>query len=234
MRMRRSPEVDTLDKAYSYAGEALALYEAPLDTPDQFRTDHPEMSPMDVLEVMESFVRVMPLATKVGELEFLCVCADSYQCYSCVEAIVLTMLFTPNLTVPDNLREKQLKEREKAVLANPFTTKRMKEEKTKEQQTAEAASWKPKICCMTAPQAGSAVAMAMAKTGAKRAGAAPVPAADAEEVMQRSVDPRLLAGKRPSLPVKKINPRPASRPSMASLAGKKRICLQVQVFSRAA
>ena len=189
---------------------------------------------MHVLQVLESFVRVVPLATKVGEMEFLCVCADAYQCYACVDALVLTMLFNPNLYVPDNLREKQLKDREKAVLANPFTTKRIKETKTKEQQAAEAASWKPKICSMTAPQAGSAVAMAMAKTAAKRAGAAPVPAADAEEVMQRPVDPRLLAGKRTSIPVKKHNPRPASRPSMALLAGKKRVCLQVQVFSRAA
>ena len=51
------------------------------------------MTPMDTLEAMESFVLVMPLATKVGDMEFLCVCADAYQCYTCVEALVLTMLF---------------------------------------------------------------------------------------------------------------------------------------------
>ena len=228
MRMKLAPEIDTLDKAYGYAGESLALYEALFDTPDQFIIDHPAMSPMHVLQVMESFVRVVPLATKVGEMEFLCVCADAYQCYACVDALVLTMLFNPNLNVPDNLREKQLKDREKVKLANPFTTKRMKEKKTKEQQAAEAASWKPKICSMTAPQAGSAVAMALAKAGAKRAAAAPVPAADAEEVLQRPVDPRRLAGKRPVFPVKKHNPRP----SVASLAVKKRV--RFQVFSRAA
>jgi hypothetical protein len=232
MRMKLAPEIDTLDKACGYAGESLALYEALFDTPDQFIIDHPAMSPMHVLQVMESFVRVVPLATKVGEMEFLCVCADAYQCYACVDALVLTMLFNPNLNVPDNLREKQLKDREKVKLANPFTTKRMKEKKTKEQQAAEAASWKPKICSMTAPQAGSAVAMALARAGAKRAAAAPLPAADVEEVLQRPVDPRRLAGKRPSIPVKKHNPRPVSRPSVASLAGKKRVCFHV--FSRAA
>jgi hypothetical protein len=229
MRMKLMSEIDTLYKAQNYAREALALYEALFDTPDQFRADHPEMSPMDVLQVMESFVRVVPLATKVGEMEFLCVCVDAYQCYACVESLVLSMLFNPNLNVPDKLREKQLKDREKAVLANPFTTKRMKEKKTKEQQAAEASSWKPKICSMTAPQAGSAVAMALAKAGAKRAAASPVPAADAEEVMQRPVDPGLLAGKR--LPVMKHKPGGASRPSVASLAGKKRV--SSQVFSRA-
>jgi hypothetical protein len=227
MRMKLMSEIDTLYKAQNYAREALALYEALFDTPDQFRADHPEMSPMDVLQVMESFVRVVPLATKVGEMEFLCVCVDAYQCYACVESLVLSMLFNPNLNVPDKLREKQLKDREKAVLANPFTTKRMKEKKTKEQQAAEASSWKPKICSITAPQAGSAVAMALAKAGAKRAAASPVPAADAEEVMQRPVDPGLLAGKR--LPVMKH--KPATRPSVASLAVKKRV--SSQVFSRA-
>ena len=158
--------------------------------------------------MMESFVRVTPLATKVGDMDFLCVCADAYQCYTCVEALVLTMLFNPNLNVPDNLREKQLKDRQRAKLANPFTTRRVKEKTTKEQQAAEAANWKPTFCSFTAPQAGSAVAMAMAKSGATRAAAAPVPAADAEEVLQRPGDPKRLIGKRPVIPVKKINPRP--------------------------
>ena len=56
---------------------------------------------MDALEVMESFVRVTPLATKVGDMTFLCVCADAYQAYACVESLVLSMLFNPDLEVPD-------------------------------------------------------------------------------------------------------------------------------------
>ena len=75
------------------------------------------------------------------------------------------MLFNPNLTVPDNLREKQLKDRQRAKLANPFTTRRVKEKTAKEQHAVEAANWKPKFCSFTAPQAGSTVAMAMAKSG---------------------------------------------------------------------
>jgi hypothetical protein len=43
---------------------ALALYDALFDTPDQFRADHPEMSPMDVLQVMESFNRATKLLCK--------------------------------------------------------------------------------------------------------------------------------------------------------------------------
>ena len=69
------------------------------------------------LGVMEAFVRVTPMATKVGEMAFLCVCADAYQSYTCVEAIVMSMLFNPDLTVQDHLRQKQLKDRERAILA---------------------------------------------------------------------------------------------------------------------
>ena len=49
-------------------------------------------------------------------------------------------------------------------LANPFTSKRPKE-KTEGQEAAEAAHWNPKFASFSAPQAGSAVAMAMAKSG---------------------------------------------------------------------
>ena len=84
--------------------------------------------------------------------EFLCVCADAYQCYTCVEAIVLTMLFNPNLNVPDNLREKQLKDCQRVKLVNPFTTRRVKEKTTKEQQAVEAANWKPKFFVLSRPR----------------------------------------------------------------------------------
>ena len=115
-----------------------------------------------------------------------------------------------------------MKDRERAKLANPFTTRRVKE-KTKEQQASEAAHWNPKCCSFTAPQAGSAVAMAMTKSAAERAAAAPVPAVDAEEALQRPVDFKRLLGKRTVIPVKKINPRPGvSSPSVATQALKKR------------
>ncbi len=163
----------------------------------------------------------MPLATKVGEMAFLCVCADGYQSYTCVGAIFLSMLFNPNLNVPDNLREKQLKDRERTKLANPFTTKRPKE-KTREQEAGEAANWNPKILSFSAPQAGSAVAMAMARSGQKRT--APVKPVDEEEVMQRPVDPKLLVpAERAVKPVQLINPRPQRRLTAATVARKRRV-----------
>ena len=119
-----------------------------------------------------------------------------------------------------------MKDRERAKLANPFTTRRVKE-KIK-QQAREAANWNPKFCSFLAPQAGSAVAMAMAKS-------APVPAVDAEEALKRPVHPKRLLGKRTVIPVKKMNPRPGvSRPSVASQALKIKKRVSFQFFGRAA
>ncbi len=78
------------------------------------------------------------------------------------------MLFNPDLKVFNNLQEKQLKHRERAKLANPFTTKRAKD-KTAEREAEEAVCWKPKFSTFTASQAGSAVAMAMPKRAARPA-----------------------------------------------------------------
>ena len=143
--------------------------------------------------------------------------ADAYQSYTCVEAIALSMLFNLDLYVSDNLREKQLKDRERVQLANPFATRQVRE-KTKEQEAVEEVKWKPKFSSFSAPQAGSAVVMALAK---REALPAPAPvkdgaAADEPDPLQRPVDPRLLIGKQQVRPVKHINPRPGvSRPSVA-------------------
>ena len=120
----------------------------------------------------------------------------------------------------DNLQEKQLMDRERAKLVNPFIT-RGEKEKTKEKEAEEAVNWKPKFSSFSAPQAGSAVVMALAK---REALPAPAPvkdgaAADEPDPLQRPVDPRLLIGKQQVRPVKHINPRPGvSRPSVALYA----------------
>ena len=68
--------------------EALVRYETLFDKQVEFRTAYQAFAPMDALEVMELFVRVTPLATKVGEMVCFCVCADADQSHTCVEAIV--------------------------------------------------------------------------------------------------------------------------------------------------
>ncbi len=65
---------------------------------------------------------------------FLCSCVQKY---TCVEEIVLFMIFTPNLCVQDTEWAKQLKGRKCYKPANPFNTKRVKE--LKAAQAAEEA-----------------------------------------------------------------------------------------------
>jgi hypothetical protein len=76
---------------------------------------------------MEWFHHIKPLGIKSGDQVFLCTCCDAYQKYCCVESTALSLLYNLELEVPDISRMQQIKEREKAELANPFNTKRLKE-----------------------------------------------------------------------------------------------------------
>jgi hypothetical protein len=82
-----------------------------------------------------------------------------------VESTALTLLFNSELEVPDLLRLKQLKEREKAELANPFTAKRLKEKKSKEEKAKvkDAPKWKPHLPVFSSCAPGSAADMATQK-----------------------------------------------------------------------
>ncbi len=82
LHMKRIPQIVIMLDAERHVQEALVPYECLLDTPDQFRVTYPAISPKNAFQVMESFVRVTPLATKVGEMAFLCICADAYQSYT--------------------------------------------------------------------------------------------------------------------------------------------------------
>ena len=105
---------------------------------------------------------------------------------------------------------------------------RRRRPRDKLEEAAEAAHWNPKFASFSAPQAGSAVAMAMAKSGQRRT--LPARQADEEEVMQRPVDPGLLVktkAMRSVRPVQPIKPRPQQgRPTAATVA-RKRVRFQV-------
>jgi hypothetical protein len=73
------------------------------------------------------------------------------------------LLFNPDLGVPDIARLTQLKERERAARANPFTAATFEEEKLKEKQRKKAEKvaphWKPTLATYSAPHQSSAVSM---------------------------------------------------------------------------
>ena len=171
LELRRAvPRITTLTDADAAVIDRLDCFNVLFNHTAEYTRRYPDATAQSTLDIMEGFVRVKALEKQVGDMVFLCCCTDAYQCYTCVDAIVLSMIFNPDLEVPDNLRKKQIKDRERAQLATPFTTKeQVKRAKAKAKEAAEKAVWKPTFSTFTAPQGGSALAMAMAK----RAGPGP-------------------------------------------------------------
>jgi hypothetical protein len=119
-------------------------------------------------------------------------------------------------------RLKQIKEREKAVLANPFNAKSIKEKKQKEDKAKEKAApkWNPHMPVYASCAPGSAADMANQR--GKRPSVLPeadvhppsaidLPAADP---LQRPVDPKLLvtSGAR-GPPARRQRPAKAEKPT---------------------
>ena len=67
--------------------------------------------------------RIMPLPIKCGELLFKSTTADCFKSFVSADTVVVSMIFNPELKVPDNLSDRQLKERSRSKSANPFTVK---------------------------------------------------------------------------------------------------------------
>ena len=92
--------------------------------------------------------RIMQHKVKLGALSFRCSCRDSHRTLVCDDTIAVNMLFDPELKVPDEERAGQIKAREKAKLANPFTAGSEKERKRREKEKKvepEKPVWKPSI-----------------------------------------------------------------------------------------
>ena len=104
LHMKTVPGIVSIRDAEEYVQQELVRYQNLFDKLSEFRATYQAFSPDNALGVMGSFVRVTPLAAKVGDMAFLCVCADAYQSYICVETIVLSMVFNPDLNVLDILR----------------------------------------------------------------------------------------------------------------------------------
>jgi hypothetical protein len=95
-----------------------------------------------------------------------------------VESTALSLLYNTELEVPDLLRRKQLKDREKVELANPFTAQRIRDEKKKKEKgkTKAAKMWKPHMPVFSSCAPGSAADMATQKGKLKTRTALSAPA----------------------------------------------------------
>ncbi len=166
---RRFAEQDPKFEDYQSAVEIEAnAFSDLFNNTDSFHVDYPQYSVDDVLDLMESFHHIKPLPIKSGDQVFLCTCCDAYQKYCCVESTALSLLYNLDFEVPDIARLQQIKEREKAELANPFNSKRLKEKKRKEDKEKEkkekaAPTWKPHMPVFASCAPGSAADMATQK-----------------------------------------------------------------------
>ncbi len=93
----------------------------------------------------------------------------------------MSLLVNPDLVVPDIARLKQLKERERAARANPFTAANFDEEKLKDKERKKtekvAPNWKPTLATHSAPHQSSSVSMVFGENPVPPAPpAAPAPA----------------------------------------------------------
>ena len=95
---------------------------------------------------MENFDRVDPLEYKCGVMLAKCTCNASYRNFCCVESLVFSMLYSPELVVPSTVRSKQLKEKTKVVV-NPFNAPKIRKEKQSKDKAVvpEPPRWAPNI-----------------------------------------------------------------------------------------
>ena len=192
-------------------------YNALFNQPDTFQAEYPQYKLHDILDLMEGFHHIKPLPVKSGDQVFLCTCCDAYQKYCCVESTALSLLYNLELEVPDIARLKQIKEREKAEMKNPFNTKRLKEQKRKKDKDKETApTWKPHMPVYATCAPGSAADLATQKGKLASRKVMPAPAAEtpsAVDPLQTPVDPkRLIASGSKGPPARRQHPAKTPKP----------------------
>jgi hypothetical protein len=103
----------------------------------------------------------MPLAVKLGQSLFFSTNRDSFTDYMCIESLACSLLWDPTLQVPDTESIIQLKERERAKLANPFNATKLKFEKAPEKRKVKSSAvWDPSYEACGDIVEGSAASMA--------------------------------------------------------------------------
>jgi hypothetical protein len=105
LHMKRVPHVAYMCDAEEFEQEELTRYEVLFDKQEDFRTTYPARSPEDVLYVMGCLSESRHSKqswVKIREMVFFCVCTNAYQSFTCVEAIILSMLFNSELKVLDH------------------------------------------------------------------------------------------------------------------------------------
>ncbi len=74
---------ETFEEVETCVDECQILYDCLYHRNGNFDADYGDLSVEDKLDIMESFVRVMPIPLKSGESVFRCNCGDAYRNYGC-------------------------------------------------------------------------------------------------------------------------------------------------------
>ncbi len=97
LKNKQEPPITTTAEAAECVNLVMDDYEVLFKTPAEIVDKYPGNTQDDTFDIMDAFTRITPLPSKVGNMVFLCTCVHYYQKYTCVEAIVLSMIFNPNL-----------------------------------------------------------------------------------------------------------------------------------------
>ncbi len=120
MRDVENNRFSTFEEEETCVGDCRVLYECMYHREDQLDAEYGETTLEDKLDTMESFVRVIPMPIKSGEMVFLCNCSEAYKNYACVHSEVLSMLWNEDMKFPDTERAHHLKAKLTKKSLSPF------------------------------------------------------------------------------------------------------------------
>ncbi len=80
---------------------------------DEFMTEHLQFAkePGAIMDIMDSFYRLIQLQVRVGPMCFKCTCTKGFVSYACKHSTIATMLFDPAMEVPQSADITKLKDR---------------------------------------------------------------------------------------------------------------------------
>jgi hypothetical protein len=71
-------------------------------TLNDYFEDNPGTGPSHMLDVMECFHHITPMARSLGEITFTCLCDDGFRCIACCHTTLFSALWDPKVRVPKN------------------------------------------------------------------------------------------------------------------------------------
>jgi hypothetical protein len=96
---------------------------------DEFMSENPQFAkePGAIMDLMDSFYRLILLPIRVGPMCFKCTCTRGFVWYACNHSTIATMLFDPTIEVPQSADITRLKDRPAKVRTTPFSLHRREE-----------------------------------------------------------------------------------------------------------